>query len=138
MKTVAETKQTNIHGFVVPVLSGILGAFIASILLLALFSLLMSVRDMPNGVITPFACVSISFGAALGGFVATKLFQSHGLIIGMVTGFLFFVILYLVGIVMQQAELNGMFLLKVVLSIIFGAVGGIAGVNVRSKKSRNF
>lgn len=138
MKTVAEAKQVKMHGFVTPVLFGILGAFIASVLLLALFSFLMTVRDMPNGVITPFACVSISVGAAMGGFIATRLFQSRGLIIGMITGFVFFVILYLVGIIVQQAELNGMLLLKVSLSVVFGAFGGIAGVNKRSKKSRKF
>jgi putative membrane protein, TIGR04086 family/integral membrane protein, TIGR04097 family len=138
MKTVAEAKQVKARGYVTPVLWGILGAFVASILLLALFSILMTVRDMPNGVISPFACVSISFGAAFGGFITTRLFQSRGLVMGMITGFIFFITLYLAGIIVQQAELNGLLLLKVSLSVVFGGIGGISGVNMRSKRSRNY
>jgi hypothetical protein len=37
---------------------------------------------------------------------------------------------------MRQADLNAMLLLKIILSVVLGAVGGIAGVNIKRRKSK--
>jgi putative membrane protein (TIGR04086 family) len=136
VKTVAEKQQTDIKQFLMTAMSGILGAFIISVLFLAAFSILMTAKDMPSTAVMPFACISISAGAMGGGVVSSRLYRSRGLMIGAVTGLLFYIILYIVGIIMRQADLNAMFLLKIFLSIIFGAIGGIIGINMKTKRSR--
>jgi putative membrane protein (TIGR04086 family) len=136
MKTVAEKQQPNAKQFVMPAIYGILGAFIISILLLAAFSALMTAKDMPSAAVMPFACIAISAGALCGGFMASRLYRSRGLMMGAVTGLLFFIILYITGAIMHQADLNTLLLLKIVLSAVFGAVGGIVGVNLKRRRSR--
>jgi putative membrane protein (TIGR04086 family) len=136
MKTVSEKQSLSVRQLVMPGLIGILGAFIASVLLLIVFAIVMSVKDMPSSIILPFACISVSVGAFCGGFVASRLYRSHGLIVGAVTGLVFYLILYLIGIMMRQAGLNTSMLLKLILSTVFGALGGVTGVNFRRRRSK--
>jgi putative membrane protein (TIGR04086 family) len=136
MKTVAEKQSANVKQLIKPALSGILCAFIVSVFLLAVFSVLMAAKDMPSVIVLPFACISISIGALCGGFLASRLNNSRGLFLGVVTGLLFMIILYIAGAIMHQADLNMLLFLKIVLAAFFGAVGGITGVNLRRRRSR--
>jgi putative membrane protein (TIGR04086 family) len=136
MKTVAEKQSANVKQLIKPALSGILCAFIVSVFLLAVFSALMAAKDMPSVIVLPFACISISIGALCGGFLASRLNNSRGLFLGVVTGLLFMIILYIAGAFMHQADLNMLLFLKIVLAAFFGAVGGITGVNLKRRRSR--
>jgi putative membrane protein (TIGR04086 family) len=136
MKTVPEKQPVSVSQLFMPELFGILGAFIVSVLLLAVFSAIMAARDVPSSMIMPFACVSISLGSLCGGFMASRLYRSHGFLLGLVTGLLFYVILYMIGAIMHQADLNALLLLKIILSVLFGAVGGIIGVNFKRRRSK--
>ena len=135
MKTVAEKQPANTGRLIKPILSGILCAFIVSVVLLLIFSVMMTAANLPGGAITPFACVSISVGAFFGGFLSARLCGSKGLLLGAVSGLLYILILYLLGAVMRQADLNAMLFLKIVLALVLGAVGGITGVNLKHRKS---
>lgn len=137
MKTVSEKQNSaGVGRLLMPELYGLLSAFIAAVLLLVLFSAVMAAKDIPSSLITPFACISISIGAFFGGMIASKSIHSHGLMMGAVNGVLFFLFLYVIGLIMRQVDLNTMLLLKIILSVVFGAVGGVLGVNVKHKRSK--
>lgn len=135
MKTVTE-KQDAVHPgkAVVPVLIGVIGSIIVSMLLLVLFSMILSAKDLPSGANLPFACTALSGGSICGGLLTARLYRSRGLMIGAIQGLAFFLLMYLTGAIMRQADLNAMLLLKLALSVAFGAVGGIAGVNIRRRR----
>lgn len=135
MKTVADT-QTAFRSSVASVLFGVVGALLVSLLLLSLFSILMTVRDLPAVVIVLLACVSIAGGAFVGGMVAARLIRNRGLMIGAITGLAFFLILYLTGLIMHQAGMDAWLLVKVAIAVLTGGIGGITGVNMRKHHSR--
>lgn len=122
---------------VLPVMFGVLGAFIISMILLLIFSFIMTVRDLPQAAIAPVACVSIGFGAFFGGFITARMKGSKGLLLGAISGFAFFVILWLIGLIMGESAVGVLMIIKILISLGVGSIGGIAGVNFRRRKSRH-
>ena len=135
MKSVAES-QTAFRGSVTSVLVGVVGALLVSLLLLSMFSIVMTIRDLPSVVILLLACVSIAGGAFVGGMVAARLIRNRGLLTGAVTGLTFFLILYLTGLIMHQAGMDVWLLVKVAVAMLAGGIGGITGVNMRKRRAR--
>lgn len=135
MKSVAES-QTAFRGSVISVLVGVVGALLVSLLLLSMFSIVMTIRDLPSVVILLLACVSIAGGAFVGGMVAARLIRNRGLLTGAVTGLTFFLILYLTGLIMHQAGMDVWLLVKVAVAMLAGGIGGITGVNMRKRRTR--
>jgi putative membrane protein (TIGR04086 family) len=133
-----ESQVKQEHGRVVlflkPVVFGVIGSFIISIVLLGVISFVFTVQDIPQSAIMPLVFFAICGGAFVGGFFSSHLFKNKGLAIGALTGLLFFLILYITGVSMHQINVGSLAVLKLVLSIVFGALGGIVGVNTLSKR----
>lgn len=130
----AKQEHSKFGLFLKPVIFGIIGGFIVSILLLGIISFVFTVQDIPQSAVQPFTCFSICGGAFIGGFIASHLYKNKGLMLGALTGLLFFLILYITGLFMNQINLGTLALLKLVLSVVFGATGGVFGVNTLSKR----
>ncbi|ADU26957.1 TIGR04086 family membrane protein [Ethanoligenens harbinense] len=133
MKSVAQV-QSGWRDAVLSVLIGILCGVLFSILLLILFSILMVLQDMPAGAVQPFAFTAIAGGGFGGGLFAGRLFGHKGLALGGAAGFFYLLLLLLSGALLGQAALGGAVLLKMVVSVLTGAVGGIVGVNTRQRR----
>ena len=137
MKTVSENQSSgNIKNAAMPLLTGVLSAFILSIVMLMIFSLVMTLNDLPTGVVQLFACISIGIGALAGGFMSSRLYRNNGLILGVITGLMFFAILLITGVITHQVGFNAYLLIKFALTLVCGGAGGITGVNLRRKRSR--
>jgi putative membrane protein (TIGR04086 family) len=130
----AKQEHSKMGLFIKPVILGIIGGFIISILLLGIISFVFTVQDIPQSAILPFAFFSVCGGAFTGGFFASHLYKNKGLMLGALTGLLFFLILYIVGVFMNQINVGSLAFLKLVLSVVFGAIGGVIGVNTLSKR----
>jgi putative membrane protein (TIGR04086 family) len=130
----ANQEHSKIGLFIKPVFFGIIGGFIISILLLGIFSFVFTVQDIPQSAIIPLVFFTICGGAFIGGFFASHLYKNKGLMIGALTGLLFFLILYIIGVFMKQINVGSLAVLKLVLSVVFGAIGGVVGVNTLSKR----
>lgn len=121
---------------VLPAVFSVLIGLIVSILLLALFSLIFTVQDLPQGAVVPLACISIAGGSLVGGFLAARTYGNKGLAFGAITGLLFFVVLYVIGIIMRQIGIGPEAFLKLIISVTAGCIGGITGVNTGRRKQR--
>jgi putative membrane protein (TIGR04086 family) len=130
----AKQEQSGFVSFVKPVAFGIIGGLIISILLLSLISFVFTVQNIPQSAVIPFACFSICGGAFTGGFFASHKYKNKGLVLGALTGLLFFLILYIVGVFMNEINSGALAMLKLVLSVVFGSFGGIVGVNTLHKR----
>ena len=124
------------RGFVLPVLIGVLFSFICSLCFLGIFAVVMTVKDLPQGAITPLACLSLAVGAFVGGFVAARIRQSKGFFSGVIMGLCFFLILFLTGVVMREAEGPVLLLVMLLVSVVCGGIGCIAGMNMKRRRAR--
>ena len=90
-------------------------------------------QDAPDGLLTPFAFLSVALPALLGGFAAGKQMKRSGWLYGALCTLLEIVTLCVLCIVMHDGA--GKLLAAAVGTILVcGAVGGILGVNLRRKR----
>ena len=134
LRSVQASRNKTFMDVFAPALFGVLCAIVTSVLSLGLFSLVFSSRNVPQAAVMPIACVSIAIGAFAGGFAAARLLKSKGMLMGAVTGFLLFILLYVTGAAMHQINQGTLAFLKLVLALLAGSVGGIAGVNTKHGK----
>ena len=117
-----------------PLLWGtLIGAVSVLLLLLAAAALCVAV-DVPVGLVSPMAFVACAAGAAVGGLVAGKISRRRGWLFGLLCGLCIYLLIALVGtfcvgcVVLSNAPLS------LLICIACGAVGGIIGVNLKSRK----
>lgn len=135
MKNVAQT-QTGFRDVLLSVLIGMLCGILLSILLLVVFSVLMVLRDMPASAVQLFAFIAIAGGGFGGGLFAGRLLGQKGLILGAATGFFYLLLLFFSGVLMGHGVLGGMMLAKLLVSVLAGMIGGVAGVNTQRRRGR--
>lgn len=121
---------------VLPLLFGIVAGFVVSILLLGLLSMALAFKDLPHASVVPLSFIAYGGGALTAGFVAARLFKSKGMVLGALSGLLFFLALYITGATMHELGVGTLALIKLVVSILFGCIGGICAVNIRQKRNR--
>lgn len=117
-----------------PVVLGLMAGIIASMLALMLFSAVFVSRGLSDAAVMPLAIASMCIGAFLGGFIAARSHGVNGLLAGGLAGFLFFLVLYAVGAIMQQIDLGTLALVKLLACVLCGCIGGILGVNSSHKR----
>lgn len=116
-----------------PVLGGLLFGMIVSLVCIGIFALIFTLRDLPQAAVQPMASVSLALGALAGSVFAARAFGAKGMLVGAVSGLLLFLILYVVGAAMHRIDTGTLALVKLILSILCGCIGGIAGVNTRRR-----
>lgn len=108
-------------------------ALVCAILLL-LVSFLVTVQDIPHKVFPYFAVFSASIGSLAGGFTTSKMEKEKGLFNGLVQGAILAVLLFVIGFFFTGIEVGLIGLLRSVLVVLFGAIGGVIGVNQKKKR----
>ena len=117
-----------------PLLWGTLvGAVSVLVLLLAAAALCVAV-DIPAGLVSPMAFVACAAGAAVGGLVAGKISRKRGWLFGLLCGLLVYLLIACVGAFCVGGAVGTHAALSLLLCIACGAVGGIVGVNLKSRK----
>lgn len=130
----AANETSKLNKLVVPVAIGMLIGIVVSLVMLLLFSLVMTMKDVPQGAVSTLTAVSIAIGCLAGGFASAKLHQRAGLATGAVTGFLLYLILMFIGSGVQGAMPSASVLIKFAVSLASGGIGGIFGVNFHKKQ----
>lgn len=109
-----------------------IGVVVCTVILL-IAAAIMTTGELPTSAVTPVALAAATIGAFVGGFVAARLSRERGLLYGAGIGLLLYLLITIVGIVVLQELRGTMMLLKAALMIGGGALGGILGVNVKSR-----
>ena len=129
-------EPAGISVVVKPVLTSVaIGAAVCAGLLL-LLSLLLSARSVPHSMIDPLATFSISVGALVAGFCCAKIVRKSGLAYGALCGGVFCLVIMLAGIGMVDGGYGLTALFKIVFMMISAMLGGVMGVNSRSRKRK--
>ena len=127
----SEKHQTGKHLShpIKPVLLCSLVGAAAVALLLAGFSFLLTLRDLPHSAVEPLALLAGGAGCLLAGFLGARIHGRSGLLIGAACGIVVFGIILLTGCVTASGGVGPGVWLKGLIFLFCGAIGGVLGVN---------
>ena len=114
------------------ILKGVGIALIGTVILLIIFSIVLTYTNIQESVINPvimiITAISILIGSSLGNIKIRK----NGLINGGIIGAIYIIVIYLISSILNwRFSLNIQSLIMIIVGIIFGILGGIIGVNRR-------
>ena len=113
------------------VLKGLVGALAVTVLLTAIFSLLISFVEFSSAVFSGVFVVITSLGLIFGTIVAAKLHGRKGWLVGLTVGILFYIALYAIGVLFGAEATLGVYdLIKFSLCILVGTLSGMLGINL--------
>ena len=114
-----------------PLLWGVLAGAVACLLILLLMAAVIAAGEISKAAVTPMAVTAAVLGAAVSGFLTARLRGQKGLLFGALAACILCLIVTLVGVSLLQRFQTGYTLIKLLLMLSAGAVGGVLGVNRR-------
>lgn len=119
-----------------PLKAILIGTAAALAVTLALLCVICGVMTISSGVpydILPYILLIADAGGAFcGAYCSAVINKSRGLILGLICGFILFVILFIAGSATGES-IGLMTLLRFIVLVVFGILGGIKGVNKKEK-----
>lgn len=134
MKGKISNNSTPLEASVKPLVSGLIIGLIITSLLFVLFALAMSFFILPTNSANIVASISIAVGTFLGGYFAAKKLAKNGLIIGALCGFAMFLLFTIIGIAAFGTAPSASTLIRLLIFVTSGAIGGILGVGNADKR----
>ncbi|MBR6045865.1 MAG: TIGR04086 family membrane protein [Ruminococcus sp.] len=104
------------------------------LVIVLLFSYILTKTDLPESVVSAVTACALCAGAYAGGYVCAKKNRRCGLLMGMICGGIIFLVLFVASLILVRSAEGTSGGGKLILVLLFGAVGGIVGVNGRSKR----
>ena len=116
-----------------PLLIGIAAAIAVILLLMcAVCGIMTFASGVPYHLLPYILLITDAGGAFVGAYIAAALNKSRGLILGAIVGFVLFILLFCAGLSTGQT-IGLATLLRFVVLMLFGILGGIKGVNKKEK-----
>ncbi len=136
-KPVQNTSTQGIMNQFLFMLKAVAISYIVSVILLFPAALLANFQAYSNQGISILANIITAFGTALSGFLAGRNAGSKGIFVGAGCGIIYCLILCLAGnLIFKSATLGMEFLTALIIGVLCGGVGGIAGINTKRQRRR--
>ena len=125
-----ETKQVIENKNLTSILKGVAISLVTTFILLVIFAAILTFTNVQENAIVPVVIVITGISLLIGSTIGNRKIRKNGLINGALVGLIYILILYLIS-----SFLNGNFLLNmksiimIIVSIIFGILGGVIAVN---------
>lgn len=114
----------------ISIFKGLGYAYIFTLIVILIYNALLTFTKMSSDNMGLAIGVITAFGAAFGGFYASKKIKEKGLIYGLLEGLLYIVFLImLVFLAKESFSFEASVLYNVLLTTCAGGIGGIIGVN---------
>ncbi len=107
---------------------------LSSAMLVFLMAAALTVGDVPAMLISPITVLFLAFGSFFGGFASARISGEKGIVCGAVSGIIYFVIVWAAGAFFENYGFGMAALIKAIMIIIAGSLGGIIGVNYNKRK----
>lgn len=127
------SKSNNATTNMIIMLKAVTFGLLATTVVLLLFSLIMCKKDVPFMLLNPFSTGLLMLGSFLSGYLAARRIRERGMMVGALCGLMIFALLMLASF-MSRFDVGLAALIKLVISVVSGAIGGIIGVNARLKR----
>ena len=113
--------------------ASICGMLISIILLCIFASLMLAVGVLPEQILNYATIAVLAAGTFFGGFISARITKSAGLITGLMTGFIIFLLVTVIGITKSNDSITVLTLIKLLSTLAAGSLGGIVGGNKKEK-----
>ena len=111
---------------------GVIFSFITTLILLFLFSIVLSYTNISESVIAPVIIIITGISILMGSSLATLRIKKNGLINGAIIGGIYIVSLYLISSILNTGfSVNISSIIMIICGILSGIIGGIVGVNLK-------
>ena len=112
------------------IVKGVFIAFVTTLVLLFIFSIILTYTNVSEQTITPVVIVITGISILIGSTIGNHKIQKNGLINGGCVGLIYIITIYLISSILSgNFGLNISSVIMIVVSIIFGILGGIIAVN---------
>ncbi|MBR6033339.1 MAG: TIGR04086 family membrane protein [Clostridia bacterium] len=129
-----KTLETVEHKNVFCIIKGSAIAIIFTVILLIGFALLLAYTSMPENTITPVIIAICGISVVIGSIVSSKKIKKQGLINGSAVGLIYISVIYLLSSIVEgDFGVNLTSIIMMIVTVTFGALGGIIGVNLKRK-----
>ena len=133
MKRRSEKKRLMIR-YIKGLVFGMIAGTAATVLFVIAFAaVIVKTGSVPHGILSPLTAAAAGLGALFGGYLCGRTGKRLGMAMGALCGLLIFSALLLIGTAFG-GTIGAATLLRLLLIITGGALGGIAGVNRRRKR----
>ena len=123
----------NNSSFLKSLALGVLAGYISSILLMLVFSILMTVVDISTGAVKIISLVILIVASFICGFFASKKLQSRAVIIGVTSGLAYYLTLAVISAIVTGGGFTKMFFVKLAIAVVLSIIGGIVGTLKKSQ-----
>ena len=125
-----EVHQNIENNFFINLIKGVGIAFIFTIILLIIFSAILTFTNINENVINPVIITVTGISILIGSSIANNKIKKNGLLNGALVGAIYILIIYIISSLLNwRFGLNLQSLIMIVVGMIFGMLGGIIGVN---------
>lgn len=122
----------TLYDYIKPILTGSIISILASGILLFIFSLVLTKIDLPFPLIMPISIVILGFSTLIGSFIGAKSFGKKGFFIGLCISLVIFLTLLLLNLSIEPQGFGTIAIIKAVVVLIAGIIGGVFGVNKKN------
>ncbi len=111
---------------------GVVISLITTIILLLIFSILLTYTKLSEKTIMPVIIVSTAISIFLGSSIGNSKIKKNGIVNGAIIGGSYILLLYIISSLLNwKFGLNIYSFIMIGIGIVFGIIGGIMGVNLR-------
>ncbi|MCI5527291.1 MAG: TIGR04086 family membrane protein [Oscillospiraceae bacterium] len=123
-----------VRKWITPVLFGTAIGLLGTAAILMIFALILTLQDIPQGMILPLAVGAMGIGTFLGGYVSARIVGKKGLLCGFLTGLLYYFILTGISLAVMHFSLDASQAVKMGVAFIAACIGGVLGVNGKGRR----
>lgn len=106
---------------------------LVDLILLILFSVLLSARDISTNMTMPITTLILILGGMIAGYRCGRSQRKNGLLNGLLIGLAQFIVLLLISFTIPGHEIGILAVYKFMILVVSACIGSILGVNKRSK-----
>lgn len=125
-----EVHQTMQNNFFINIFKGVGIAFITTIILLLIFSAILTFTNINENVINPVIITATGISILIGSSIGNNKIKKNGLVNGALVGAIYILIIYIISSLLNwKFNLNLQSFIMILVGMVFGMLGGIIGVN---------
>ncbi len=113
---------------------GLTISVMTALFFMMLFAWLLTIKDFSQTTITVLSYVILCISTFSGSWIASRLAKSQGMKIGGIIGVIIFLLIFFAGIIVNGFTGNIVLLIKLIICVFSGMLGGIVGVNGADKR----